>query len=407
MKILVVSDPPMEPSSYGGQVAQLVPRLEAAGHEITVYGLSYHGQAMDYNGISIIGGNGDIRGEHMGLYAQRVEADIILTLKDPYIFDTRVLKSLSVPWVPWVAIDTEPMSAKLVGYMAWALQPLAMSRNGQTLMAEQSIQAAYAPPGIDTAFWTPGTQQEARARLGLPQDVFIAAFVGANQTNPSRKSLDQVILAWQLFLETHPGQREAVLVLHTNLGDSQGGIYAKGMLQALNLSERNWRASDQLLYAAGYITREYVRDIYRAADVLLNPAMGRGFELCIAEAQACGTPAISCNWTAMRETNWSGWQIDERAGGELFWCDLGAFRFRPRRVAIAKCLHMALEKRGDARIQEAARAGALRYDIERVTREHWLPILAGIERLLGGVLDQASLLAGDGLVGQPTSLEIA
>jgi len=51
MKILVVSDPPMEPSSYGGQVALLVPRLEAAGHEVIVYGLTYRGQAMTYGGI--------------------------------------------------------------------------------------------------------------------------------------------------------------------------------------------------------------------------------------------------------------------------------------------------------------------------------------------------------------------
>lgn len=388
MKILVVSDPPMEPSSYGGQVALLVPRLEAVGHEVIVYGLTYRGQAMTYGGISLIGGNGDMRGGHMGLYAQRVGADIVLTIKDPYVFDAGVLRSLPVPWVPWVPVDTEPMSALLTGYMAWALQPLAMSRNGQALMKEQSIQAAYVPPGIDTAFWTPGDQREARKRLGLPQNVFIAAFVGANQTNPSRKSLDQIILAWQLFLETHPDQRDAVLILHTNLGDSQGGIYVKGMLEALNLSESNWRASDQLLYAAGYITREYVRDIYRAADVLLNPSMGGGFELCMAEAQACGTPAISCNWTAMRETNWSGWQVDERTGGELFWCEMGAFRFRPRRAAIAKCLHMALEKRGDERIREAARAGALHYDIERVVSDYWLPALARLEALLGeGVLD--------------------
>jgi glycosyltransferase involved in cell wall biosynthesis len=41
--------------------------------------------------------------------------------------------------------------------------------------------------------------------------------------------------------------------------------------------------------------------IYSAMDVLLNPAMGEGFGITVLEAQACGTPAIVTDFSAMTE----------------------------------------------------------------------------------------------------------
>jgi glycosyltransferase involved in cell wall biosynthesis len=49
--------------------------------------------------------------------------------------------------------------------------------------------------------------------------------------------------------------------------------------------------------------------LYSAMDVLLNPAMGEGFGVPVLEAQACGTPAIVTDFSAMQEVCGAGWHV--------------------------------------------------------------------------------------------------
>jgi glycosyltransferase involved in cell wall biosynthesis len=171
------------------------------------------------------------------------------------------------------------------------------------------------------------------------------------------------------------------------LEPDQGGLDLVGLLHTLNIPSVNLRVTDQLEYRSGSLPAERVRSIYRAADVLLNPSMGGACELALLEGQACGLPPISTDWTAMREHNWSGWQIGTappRQGGEPFWDTSGGFFFRPSQRAIVQCLVMAHEHRGDAAIRQAAVAGAQAYDVQRVISDHWLPALEQIERLIKG-----------------------
>lgn len=393
MKLLIVSDTPSAPTSWAQWTRQLVPRLQQAGHECLVYATTYHGEQMVYQGMTIIGGNGDARADLMGDYAERFKADVILTLKDPYVYNVHTLRNLPVPWVAVVPADTEPVSALVLDHINYATARLAISSNGRALLTQNGVDAHYTPLGVDTEFWCPGDQSVARTALNIPQGEFVAAFVGANQTRPSRKALEQILLAWTQFLlnheDKHPG---AILYLHTRLGAEFGGYDLSAMIDAFGIPDRNWRAVDQVAYQGGYIPREQVRAVYRAADVLLSPSTGEGFGFPLVEAQSCGIPCIAMDFTAMRDTLWSGWKIT-RNHAEVEWEPSGGFRLRVHVAALEHAIEQAALIQGSETVEKLsklARDGAANYEIEHVIERHWLPALNQIEQLLcEGVIHEA------------------
>lgn len=391
MRVLLVSDPPNIPGAYGIQSGMLARWLNDHGHPALYFGTTYYGAPFDYHGVQVVGGaaRGDLFGDTLvNHYAAQHNADIIITMKDPYVYSGDALRRLSRPWVPVTPVDTEPLSVALKNQLAFATLPVALTQNGKAMMEAEGIQAAYAPHAIDTAFWCPGDKAEARARLNLPPDAFVVAFVGQNNSRPPRKSLTQVLLTWQVMID-QVGWTDAVLYLHTCLTTQYGGINARGMIETIQLSPANLHYTDPDIYDTAAIPPTFIRDIYRAADVLLNPSMGGGFELCAVEAQACGTPVIGCQFTAMRETIGAGWFIPlGPQTGETVWSSLGAFRMRPTRLGILSALRKAYEARGDQELREIAVKFAQRYSAETVYDTYWTPIMDQLKTLLvDGVLE--------------------
>ena len=112
---------------------------------------------------------------------------------------------------------------------------------------------------------------------------------------------------------------------------------------------------------------ERVAELYSAFDVLANPSYGEGFGVPIVEAQACGTPVILTDWTAMGELCGDGWLVRAEP-----WFDVhqGAFYDAPSVASIVDCLEQAYEARGDVGLRNQAREFALAYDANRVVTEH-------------------------------------
>ena len=52
----------------------------------------------------------------------------------------------------------------------------------------------------------------------------------------------------------------------------------------------------------GAVPEERLPSLYRGAEALIFPSLYEGFGLPIVEAMACGTPVVTSNGTAMRET---------------------------------------------------------------------------------------------------------
>lgn len=319
-------------------------------------------------------------------YIRETQADLLVTFKDPYVYHPQVMQTLPCAWMPIVPIDTEPVSEALRSILKYATYPVALTRFGFHQLGDVGITSMYAPHGIDTEVFQPGDQTEARQRLGLPPDVFIASFVGANQTLPSRKNIDKIVMAWAFWqakdLEQKREHQDAILYLHTDLSNKRGGLHVETLLKYHGV--QNVRYTNQMQYMNG-VPAATLRDIYQASDVLLNPASGGGFELCGVEAQACGIPVITTNYTAMRETVWAGWKIESDEASLFDSLDyvpeLAAYRFRVKPTQIVRALDGAFEKRHDVSLHTNARQGALQYNIDKVFNEYWLPLLKRIEKI--------------------------
>jgi len=386
MRILWVSDSPLVPSSYGLQTHELVTRLIDVGHEIRVLGATYVGAPLQRGNYTVVGGPVVSHGtENLLNHVLNYKPDIVVTFKDVFAYQEDVLRRLPVPWCPIIPIDTEPLGVETRQRLRFATQPVAITQNGQALLRDAGVHSLYAPLGIDTKFFTPGNKQESRERLNLPPEALVFGFVGANQSWPSRKSLDGIITAWAAFLEAVP---DAVLYLHTDASPQAGGINVDMIVQLMGIPAKNLRVTSRFEYGVG-VDAEFVRDIYRASDILLNPAMGEGFGLPVVEAQACGTPVITNNFTAMRETTFSGLRLDstDRMVGDLMVANIGGFRFRPNTRTLFEAMLWTHEQKQAGTLEtKTAREGAKRYDWKVVTPK-WITVFEEIENLIleGGI----------------------
>ena len=386
MHIFWWSNAPWVSTGYGTQTKVNVPRIKALGHKVTLganYGLS--GAVLNLGNDEAIYPLGLDRSGNdvLGAHAAHCGADIVITLYDSWAF--RPNATSGVRWCPWAPVDHEPIPGPVRRALSVAWQPIAYSRFGQREMQNAGLDAAYVPHCLDMNEYTPGDQAESRERLGLPQDVFVAAMVAANKGTPSRKSFGEVAQAFRALLDKHD---DCILYLHTHRGPEMSGIDLEDLLGAVGIPHDKVIFCDPYHNLLGFPT-PYMVDVYRSADVLLSPSMGEGFGLPILEAQACGCPVIVGDWTAMPELCFGGWKV----GGQRFFTPIGSFQYIP---FVGEITYALLEAYGWGRehYSEQARAGAMAYDADFVAQEYWKPVLASIaERVEAGAEEPEGMVA--------------
>jgi glycosyltransferase involved in cell wall biosynthesis len=375
LNILFHSNAPWNPSGYGQQVALFAPRL-AQHCRLTIsafHGLQ--GARLRWEGIDVWPSVGGTYGDEAILgHAKHcfgaLRDGVVLTLLDLPMLDPQIWKRLNVAC--WVPLDHDPAPPAVLNFLAeTAAVPIALTRLGQDRLS--GLDAMYVPHGIDTSVF--GPRAGARERLGLPEDAFIVGAVAMNKGVPSRKSLPQIVEAFARFRGRHP---EAFLYLHTEItGRYREGFDLVPLLRHFEL-EGCVRVADQYRYQYDPEPPEHMADVYSSFDVLLNPAMGEGFGLTVLEAHACGVPAIVTDFTAMSEVCGAGWKI----GYDRVRTPQRSWQAWPRLGEIEDALEACHELDSTARgaLARQAREHALRYDVERVMQEHWIPALAELER---------------------------
>lgn len=397
MRVLFHSVAPWVGTGYGTQTAQVAPRLQNLGAEVAISAYFGHqGSMLSWQGMRVYPSYGvsygnDVLVQHAldwFAYGQQSpprsmeEAStrgLVLLLGDCWTFSAPLLPQLaSAAWTP---IDHLAPPAVVLDWFRWSgAVPLAMSRFGQDSLKEAGLESLYVPHGVETATFYPGDQQEARAKVGLPADAFVIALVAANVGRDlSRKCFADQIAAFARLRAAH---HDALLVLHTDV-DSPVGVRLRLLLESL-LPAGSYLYTDQYGYRKG-VPAEAVADIYRAADVLSNCSMGEGFGLPIVEAQACGTPVVVTDATAMPELCGAGWRVPY----EPTWHDIqGGWAAKPIIAEIARAYEEAYDRAG--KLRDAAAAFGQSYDADLIAVEHWGPAL---ERLTGGLQGRADALA--------------
>ncbi len=388
MRLLWHSVAPWAPTGYGMQTGLMAPRVRDLGHDVALsvyYGLQ--GAQMQWDGMTCYPSysapyGSDVIVPHALHHFQAEKCrsieeasarGIILTLGDVWTFESPLLDQLCVgSWVPVDHLQVPEVVAGWFGVMGAI--PIAMSRFGEAALQRAGLNPLYVPHGIDTTVFRPGDKAAARAAAGLPEDAFVVAMVANNVgRDGNRKAFAEQIIA---FAELRKKHSDAMLILHTDVDQPQG-MRLRSFLER-TLPTGSYTYTDIYSYRKG-LNPSAVADIYRAADVLSNASYGEGFGIPIVEAQACGTPVVVTDATAMPELCGSGWKV----GYERGWHDSqGAEYAAPRIGDIADAYEQAYEKARDDTMRAEAYAFAQDYDADVVAEKYWRPVLAKFEGLL-------------------------
>jgi FkbM family methyltransferase len=393
MKLLWHSVAPWVGTGYGQQTATFTPRLKALGHDVAIsayYGL--HGARLRWNDIPCYPayerhyGN-DVIVTHAldhfdadGLsFPEAAASGLIITLTDVWVLDAPLLPNMCVAC--WTPVDHLQMPGLTRGWFEQSgAQPIAMSRFGERAMTDAGLEPLYVPHGIDTSVFKPGDRAAARERTGLPGDAFVVAIVSANVgKDGNRKAFAEQITA---FAELRRRHDDALLVLHTDVAN-QAGNDLRRLLERF-LPEKSYIYTDQYAYRRG-IPPETVADIYRSADVLSNCSWGEGFGIPIVEAQACGTPVVVTDATAMSELCGAGWKIPYTP---LWHEQQDAWAAIPHVPAIVDAYEEAYSGRA-AELRDDAVAFGASYDADFVTDCYWVPTLKRLEEGLDHRMEDA------------------
>ena len=308
--ICIYSNSPHENAGYSLQARYLTKFLKNSGYEVSIFANSgISGQALRWKDIDVY----PVRGNPYDLnmvraYADFCKADVVITLYDLFVLPDDARKQLGRPWIAWVPIDGEPVPSKVQRVVKGADWVLAMSKFGQDQLAKVGIESEYMPLGIDCDVYCPGDRAAAREEFDFPPDAFVVGTVAMNKGWPCRKSFPELMDAFGRFHDKFP--RNTLLYMHTTQTPygTRAGANIPGLMGRTGIPRDAVRITSEADIGIG-VPEETMAQLYRAMDVLLSPSMGEGFSLAPIEAQACGTPVITQDCTAMTEHTWYGQAI--------------------------------------------------------------------------------------------------
>lgn len=377
MKIVIHANAPHVGTGYGQQCALTALALQKLGHDVAIsafWGINgaitrWHGMKVYPGGLDGFG-NDVILGHAADHFGGNLADGMVLALVDAFVLQADVFKQ--VPTASWVPVDHSPVPGPVVEFFNQSgATPLAMSRFGQRELEREGLAPLYVPHAVDSTVFQEIDRAEARDRVkGLPDGAFVVGMVAANKGFPARKGFPEALAAFARFAAGHD---DAMLYLHSHPHQAMGGVSLPALLAAHGIPVERVLFADPYILQTG-IGTDFMPNVYSAMNVLLHCSYGEGFGLASIEAAACGTPVITTDWTAMRELAGPGWLVD----GQLQWTEQNSFR----KVPSIDGLHAALEQayEGAERRRPWARDFALDYDIDRVVADHWVPVLAELER---------------------------
>ena len=130
------------------------------------------------------------------------------------------------------------------------------------------------PNPIDTHIYNRYSKEEARQRLGLPQDRRLILFASQRVTTPN-KGMDYLIEACRLLGNRTKCQTPYEVVIL--------GGHAEELVELLQLKA----------HPLGYVNDERrIVDVYNAVDVFVLPSLSENLPNTIMEAMACGVPCV-------------------------------------------------------------------------------------------------------------------
>ena len=157
-------------------------------------------------------------------------------------------------------------------------------RQFTALYGKPTGQLEIVAPGVEHAFFTPGSQHGARHALGMDNDPMLL-FVGRIQP---LKGIEVAIRALKMLHTSNPHLGKTRLVIVGGASGAEGDaevIRINKLIDELGVRDRIVFVEPQEHHA--------LSTYYRAADAVLVPSRSESFGLVALEAAACGTPVVA------------------------------------------------------------------------------------------------------------------
>lgn len=319
MRILFNSNAPWSVSGYGQQMAEIGPNIRDMGHEVAqvcFYGLE--GNTIVLDGITMFPRLLSVWGEDSVIEHSKVfHPDITITLQDIWTTNPEALKQF-VRFIPIIPVDHEPLTKTTEERARSAWRIIAMSKFGQKMLADKGLHSTYIPHSINTNIFRPielVEKAKVRARLGIPNDIFLFGMVAANKENPPRKSFQEVLDAFNEFQKVHP---KSGMYFHVNV-IQPGGFPITEYARFLGIGSKIWYTPLAEMQTA--FDNSKMSILYNILDCYLMPSRNEGFGIPSIEAQACGIPVIVNDFSAQPEL------VKEGVTGEI--CKVAYRQYTP------------------------------------------------------------------------------
>lgn len=134
------------------------------------------------------------------------------------------------------------------------------------------------PNALDTDFWSPGSGQQSRVTLGLPQDKCVILFGAVDPLGDHNKGADLLEDAL-VHLKQGLSAEDAGNIHVAVFGSAKGKIAAAGFPVSF----------------LGQLGAEQMRDAYRSANVVVVPSRLENLPQVATEAASCGVPVVAFN----------------------------------------------------------------------------------------------------------------
>ena len=382
LRIINSSNAIWSQSGYAMQAVQFVPKMAEAGYPTAM--VNFYGQEggdFMYKNVKMYPKMNSTWGEDAALHhGLDFKADVIITLQDIWTLNSQILADMSrrgLRWIPIIPIDHEPIPPATYNRLKLAYRIIAMSKFGYDELKKVGMHSTYIPHTIETDLYKPMTSEEkkiVRQKAKLPEDAFLFGMVAANKDNPPRKSFQEVLDAFKIFLDKH---KNTYIYFHT-IHNQQGGFpileYAKfiGVDSHVITCDPN-----DYLYR---IKHTDMPKIYNSFDCLLAPSRNEGFGVPIIEAQSCGIPVITTNFTAQKTL------VKDGETGYLVnisykhYSPLGAYVGIPCVEDLYKKMELVYNA-DRVKMGVKAREHVINnYDFNLVWKNKWLPFLDKLEK---------------------------
>ena len=379
MRLLWSSNAPWSTSGYGVQSRHLLPRFKGLGHDVAIFAWDglHHGR-LTIDNIDIYPGGYlpfgfDLVGEHV----KHFKADLVVSVQDIWPLPEDYKQKVGTRWASWFPIDGEPAPRSVIKIAKTCDYCLCYSQHGTEQVEAAGVKCRYIPLGVETRTFYPADKRAARETLGMSPDGFLCAMVAANRGYPSRKAFSANVQAFARLYHEHP-ELDARLYLHTEQSRVENGIDLDQLVRALGIHDR-------VLFPDPYqnmigLPETAMAHIYNAADVLLAASMGEGFGIPIIEAQACGTPVITTDFTSMSELTFNGVCTKP---GQKFFTALDHWWVEPSidNIYSALCTIVGWDDHTRKGMAEWGTKVMRRdYEWDVVVTRHWVPFFEEVEQ---------------------------